>query len=78
MSVDPIFYLHHGQLDRVWWLWQNRDKANRIKDYSGANLNGGNVSLTDVLPLAGLDKDVTVAEIMDTEGGELCYRYMFT
>ncbi|GKT43545.1 tyrosinase ustQ [Colletotrichum spaethianum] len=74
---DPIFYLHHAQLDRVWWLWQMRDKKNRVHDYGGTG-DRGNVSLTDTLPLAGLDKDVTVADIMDTERGELCYRYMYS
>ncbi|KAK2025705.1 Di-copper centre-containing protein [Colletotrichum zoysiae] len=74
---DPIFYLHHAQLDRVWWLWQMRDKNNRVHDYGGEG-DRGNVSLTDTLPLAGLDKDLTVADIMDTEGGEMCYRYMYS
>ncbi|OHW95205.1 tyrosinase central domain containing protein [Colletotrichum incanum] len=74
---DPIFYLHHAQLDRVWWLWQMRDKKNRVHDYGGAG-DRGNVSLTDTLPLAGLEKDVTVADIMDTERGEMCYRYMYS
>lgn len=20
---DPFFWLHHGQVDRIWWIWQN-------------------------------------------------------
>ena len=77
MSVDPIFYLHHSQLDRVWWLWQMRDKKDRVHDYGGIGDNDKNVTLADVLPLAGLDQDLTVADIMDTEGGGMCYRYMY-
>lgn len=73
--TDPVFYLHHAQLDRVWWLWQMRDKANRVHDYDGEGDNGKNVTLSDVLPLAGLAEDVTVVDIMDTERGEMCYRY---
>ncbi|GJC86596.1 tyrosinase-like protein orsC [Colletotrichum liriopes] len=26
---DTAFYLHHGQIDRVDWIWQNLDWANR-------------------------------------------------
>jgi tyrosinase len=26
---DPAFYLHHGQIDRVYWIWQMMDFANR-------------------------------------------------
>ncbi|KAK2807781.1 hypothetical protein FQN50_005323 [Emmonsiellopsis sp. PD_5] len=76
---DPIFYLHHSQLDRVWWLWQLRDKTDRVKSYGGiADSSGRNVTLSDILPLAGLEKDIAVADVMDTEGGEMCYRYMYT
>ena len=52
-----------------------RDKKNRMSDYGGAGNGQKEVTLTDVLPLAGLDNDVTVADIMDTEAAELCYRY---
>lgn len=54
-----------------------RDKESRVKDYGGEG-DIHNVTMADILPLAGLDKDVTVADIMDTEAGELCYRYMYT
>jgi len=74
-ATEPVFYLHHAQLDRIWYLWQQRDKKNRVHNYGGKALGGANVTLTDVLRLAGLDKDITVQDIMDTEGGELCYRY---
>lgn len=26
---DPVFYLHHSQVDRLYWVWQNLDWANR-------------------------------------------------
>lgn len=48
-----------------------------MHSYDGMGDNNKNVTLTDVLPLAGLDKDVTVADIMDTEAGDMCYRYMY-
>lgn len=48
-----------------------------MTNYGGEGDRGVNVTLTDMLPLAGLDRDLTVADIMDTEGGEMCYRYMY-
>lgn len=77
VPTDPIFYLHHAQLDRVWWLWQMRDRQQRTQEYGGIGDRSMNVSLTDVLPLAGLDEDLTVADIMDTEANGLCYRYAY-
>jgi len=26
---DPGFWLHHAQIDLVWWIWQNQDLATR-------------------------------------------------
>lgn len=34
-TIDPIFYLHHTWLDKVWWDWQKRDPVRRLKDISG-------------------------------------------
>lgn len=35
---EPTFWLHHGQLDRHWWMWanyQDREIANRTVQYEG-------------------------------------------
>lgn len=32
---DPLFYLHHTWLDKIWWDWQMKDPVNRSKDISG-------------------------------------------
>ncbi|KAL5325795.1 hypothetical protein ACEPPN_006928 [Leptodophora sp. 'Broadleaf-Isolate-01'] len=29
--AEPVFWLHHGQVDRHWWIWQNQDPANRVQ-----------------------------------------------
>ena len=34
---DPIFFLHHAWLDRLWAKWQAEDPANRLKDMTGNN-----------------------------------------
>jgi hypothetical protein len=54
-----------------------RDRQRRTQEYGGVGDRSMNVTLTDVLPLAGLDADLTVADIMDTEAGGLCYRYSY-
>lgn len=35
---DPVFYLHHSWLDKLWWDWQNLDIENRLTDMGGPNL----------------------------------------
>jgi tyrosinase len=28
-ALDPIFWLHHGNIDRLWEVWRNRDPRNK-------------------------------------------------
>ncbi|KAL5343831.1 hypothetical protein BJX70DRAFT_393253 [Aspergillus crustosus] len=78
---DPVFYLHHAQVDRLWWSWQ-RVSPERSEQYNGParNVEVVEARLDDVLDLGGLGLDlrfgkVTVRDVMNIEGGLLCYRY---
>lgn len=115
---DPLFYLHHTYLDKLWWQWQANDLTPRLKDITGSNqpmsvdpipgLNGsfpsfpgnyscgspmpvaltptaqqkidgdpGNVTtLGHVLTMFGMLPNVTITDVMDTQGGLLCYEYL--
>ena len=64
---DPVFFLHHAQIDRLWTLWQQGNPNARMNDYSA--------SLDDVLVAQGLGGDVTVREVMSTQAGRFCYSY---
>ncbi|RVX76018.1 hypothetical protein B0A52_00375 [Exophiala mesophila] len=35
---DPVFYLHHANLDRLWWDWQVEDLPDRLWDMGGSNV----------------------------------------
>jgi tyrosinase len=79
---DPIFFMHHAQVDRLWALWQQEDPEVREKDYSGfktQNKYDGSVrleaSLTDIMNFSGLSKDLTVEQVMSTKSNILCYKY---
>lgn len=75
--LDPVFFLHHTQLDRIWWMWQQADPRKRRMSYNGkASQNSTeSASLTDLLPMLGLAQDITVASVMRTDSELLCYRY---
>ncbi|KAK7228090.1 hypothetical protein V2G26_000260 [Clonostachys chloroleuca] len=34
---DPIFFLHHAYIDKIWWEWQELDIEARLIDMSGTN-----------------------------------------
>lgn len=35
---DPIFFLHHTNLDRLWWEWQKVNLTARLTDMGGRNI----------------------------------------
>ncbi|GCB27455.1 tyrosinase [Aspergillus awamori] len=82
---DPIFFMHHMYIDRVWWKWQQQDPINRLYDISGPTLNhtanvepaGGwqNATLHYELSSFNIMPNITIAEVMNTQGGYLCYGY---
>jgi tyrosinase len=81
---DPIFFLHHANLDRIWATWQAADLESRQFQVGGpiaprSPVLGtwpypplpGNVTLEYVLDLgevAGERLRVNVSRIMDTKG----------
>lgn len=78
---DPVFYLHHGMIDLVWWTWQNLDYKNRRDAISGTGtfLNGPpspDTTLDDVIDLgyAG-GGPITMRELMSVHDGPFCYIY---
>jgi tyrosinase len=54
---DPVFYLHHGMIDRVWTIWQSLDPINRHYALSGTG------TFLDIPPSA----NVTLIDTMNWE-----------
>ncbi|KAJ3126222.1 hypothetical protein HK098_007778 [Nowakowskiella sp. JEL0407] len=86
---DPSFYLHHAQIDRIWWLWQKREYKKRLHEVSGPetaaplfgpppNPPAKNITLDFPIHLNELTSpwNITVRDMMDTLGGPLCYVYL--
>ena len=74
MCLDPVFFLHHAQVDRLWWSWQQRDLQTRLSLYEALEGDPA-VALTDLLEMRGLTDNLAVQEVMDAAGGRLCYQY---
>ncbi|PMD16629.1 Di-copper centre-containing protein [Hyaloscypha hepaticicola] len=74
---DPVFFLHHTQLDRLWWVWQKTDFKKRVKAYGGRITHHSNeqASLKDILHMGGLVDNLPVMSVMSTESDLLCYKY---
>lgn len=77
---DPIFFLHHAMVDRIWVMWQYMDisrRQNTIRGTSTLNNNppSAEMTLSDMLPFGLIGQDQVFGDLMDTFSGPFCYRY---
>jgi tyrosinase len=78
---DPVFFMHHAMLDRVWWIWQalHLDQAKSVEgSRSMLDPNGPRTTLNDAIETNWLNTpDVKISDVMSTLSGEpLCYIYL--
>jgi tyrosinase len=77
---DPLFFMHHSNLDRVWALWQEQDPLNRLHDIGPKPwFDFSPISMNMVLQMGVFAPDKKVSEVFDTQNrdgrGILCYKY---
>ncbi|KAI8922663.1 hypothetical protein BC831DRAFT_474817 [Entophlyctis helioformis] len=63
---DPIFFLHHAMIDRIWWRWQTKCDGQYQYSY-----NNDNADPADLMPYF----NEPVSSVLDTRAGPLCYVY---
>ncbi|KAK9711718.1 hypothetical protein K7432_007644 [Basidiobolus ranarum] len=66
-SNDPLFWIHHAYVDKVWWNWQRTHPT--ANEYNGRTIEGRSASLNDYLPRLGLP----VSQVLEIQ--DLCYTY---
>ncbi|KAF1816602.1 Di-copper centre-containing protein [Eremomyces bilateralis CBS 781.70] len=79
-TADPYFFLHHAQLDRLWWIWQNLNRRTRLDAIAGTitmfnNPPSRDTSLDDMLDMGVNGPTLPIRDVMDTMDGPLCYIY---
>ena len=77
---DPLFFLHHGMIDRTWTIWQSLDINRRQNIISGTSTLGNSppspeMTLNDTIPFGFVAPDQRFGDVMDTFSGPFCYRY---
>ena len=78
---DPLFYLHHAMIDRVWTIWQFLDLPDRRDAISGTStiLNlppSAEMTLDDMIPFGLVAPDQRLGDLMSTTAGPFCYHYL--
>ncbi|KAG9196597.1 hypothetical protein G6011_01718 [Alternaria panax] len=76
---DPLFYLHHGNMDRIFCEWQQKDLGTRLSQVGGPvmpfDYSGRNITLDFTVKIGALAGDATLKDLLNTEGGMLYYTY---
>ncbi|PQK11381.1 hypothetical protein BB8028_0003g00070 [Beauveria bassiana] len=81
---DPLFWLHHAQMDRLWNKWQRYHPSN-FAAFSGMPFTEHNMtssgydldaSADHQMPFDVHSVPMTPRKVFDTEGWPLCYRYV--
>ncbi|TGZ76212.1 putative tyrosinase [Ascodesmis nigricans] len=78
---DPAFWLHHGMIDRVWWIWQNLNRSKRLHSIAGTitfmnNPPSRDATLDDLMDLGVSGAPIPLRDGMDTMAGPFCYIYL--
>ncbi|KAK4224228.1 hypothetical protein QBC38DRAFT_511896 [Podospora fimiseda] len=82
---DPAFWVHHGQMDSVWAIWQALGGSSRYTSLGTgpyAHRTWTNdppaslAQLSDVIDMGYAGESTTIEKVMSTVGGELCYFYL--
>ncbi|CAK1363797.1 unnamed protein product [Cercospora beticola] len=83
---DPIFYLHHAMIDRVWWIWQHIENPFQRQFSDGAI--SGTRTFWDMPPSANATLDdmidfryaagpaCPIRDLLSTVDGPFCYVYL--
>ncbi|KAF2472963.1 Di-copper centre-containing protein [Lindgomyces ingoldianus] len=74
---DPAFFLHHGMIDRAWWIWQNQDPSKRVMTVGGSTsmFGGSTGTLNDKVDLSVVGSGLAIKELVSTTAGPFCYAY---
>ncbi|RYP01453.1 hypothetical protein DL763_000116 [Monosporascus cannonballus] len=74
---DPLFFMHHTFVDHAWKSWQDKAavRSTSISGCADRSRSCTPLTLATSLSSLGVEADVKVQDILDTEGGFLCYKY---
>ncbi|KAH6699998.1 hypothetical protein BKA64DRAFT_565464 [Cadophora sp. MPI-SDFR-AT-0126] len=79
-AQDPSFHFHHGQVDRLWALWQGVNQTVRTKEVASTltimNLPPSEPGTLDtVVDMGYMGPSMTIGELSSTIDGPFCYIY---
>lgn len=75
-GLDPIFFFHHSNIDRMFWIWQKRhgatDQLSVITGYPGTNSSDSQGPTPGIPPGTALDLTTPLNPFVKDEFGSIC------
>lgn len=75
--ADPVFWLHHGYVDRNFRAWQSRSVQTRTTTIRGTDADGRQLTLDTSIAVGNLRPNVRIRDVLNTQSLSLCYRYSY-
>ncbi|KAF7302077.1 Di-copper centre-containing protein [Mycena indigotica] len=86
---EPLFWMHHAMVDKLWYDWQHASPHNGNKFFGGSVEALNNVtsyeqyptgaapflSVNSTMPADGLFESAKIGDVLSTTNGLLCYVY---
>jgi tyrosinase len=78
-ALDPIFWLHHANIDRLWSVW-NRISSSNTDPTGSVNVGGQPISWPTSVPFSFYDETgnvvtMTPSQVLDTTATSFSYDY---
>ncbi|PVU85806.1 hypothetical protein BB559_006812 [Furculomyces boomerangus] len=67
---DPLFFMHHAMVDRIWSVWQEANQR-RYNDISSTTFDGNPIDMNSILPY--YNEPISMSISMRSSGH--CYTY---
>ena len=76
--VDPTFFLHHANVDRIWWIWQQLSPSHfyEIGGPTSIYQPTGNLTYDFPLLMGDLGPTVSVGDVMNIQNRANCFTYV--
>ncbi|KAK8043356.1 Di-copper centre-containing protein [Apiospora rasikravindrae] len=78
---EPLFWLHHAMVDRVWWIWQNQKPVERAFQVAGTRTMNNkppseDATVDDTFDMGYNGGEVVIKDLVSTIAGPYCYIYL--
>ena len=75
---DPVFFLHHAWVDRLYYNWQAGDQVRvSTTGVNGADSTGATLTMNTQIDVRNFRPTIPLRNVLNTQSTTLCYKYSY-